>query len=230
MKAKAIDILVVDDHFMVRMGLSASIDAEADMRVVAEAADADAALRACRRHRPDVVLMDLRLPGTDGIEATAALLREEPEARVLMLSTHSAQEEVYRSLQAGARGYILKSAMREELLHAIREVFEGRQYLDPAVGPLLADRLSHRGLTSRELEVLRLVADGLGNKEIAAVLNIAEVTVKLHVSHVLEKLGVKDRTQAATTALQRGIIRLDEPPAPTPDSAGREPRGRTRPA
>src|SRR5262249_7135661 len=132
-----------------------------------------------------------------------------PDARVLMLSTHADEEEVYRSLQAGARGYILKSAMREELLRAIHEVCGGRRYLDSAVAPLLAERLSHRSLTSRELEVLRMVARGLGNKEIASALNIAEVTVKLHVSHVLEKLNVKDRTEAATAALKRGIISLE---------------------
>jgi DNA-binding NarL/FixJ family response regulator len=126
-----------------------------------------------------------------------------------MLSTHSGEEEVVRSLQAGARGYILKSAMREELLRAIREVAEERRYVDPAVAPQLAARMQHRSLTVRELEVLRMVAKGLANKEIAASLSIAEVTVKVHVSHVLEKLNVKDRTEAATVALQRGIIALD---------------------
>ena len=153
--------------------------------------------------------MDVRLPGVNGTDTTAAIVREFPDARVLMLSTHSGEEEVYRSMQAGARGYILKSAIREDLLRAIREVHKGRRYLDPTVAPLLAERMSHRSLTSRELEVLRMVANGLGNKEIGAALNIAEVTVKLHVSHVLEKLNVKDRTQAATAALQRGIISLD---------------------
>ena len=126
-----------------------------------------------------------------------------------MLSTHAGEEEVFRSLQAGARGYILKSAMREELLHALREVHAGRRYIDPAVAPLLAARVSHRSLTSRELEVLRMVAKGMGNKEIAAALDIAEVTVKLHVSHLMDKLEAKDRTEAATIALQRGIISLD---------------------
>jgi two-component system NarL family response regulator len=126
-----------------------------------------------------------------------------------MLSTHSGEEEVFRSLQAGARGYILKSALREELLRALREVHAGRRYIDPAVAPLLAARVSHRSLTSRELEVLRMVAKGMGNKEIAAALDIAEVTVKLHVSHLMDKLEAKDRTEAATIALQRGIISLD---------------------
>jgi DNA-binding NarL/FixJ family response regulator len=202
-------ILVVDDHFMVRMGLTASLNVESDMEVVAEAANGETALAAYRQHQPSVVIMDVRLPGASGAETTAAIIQEFPDARILMLSTHSGEEEIFRSLQAGARGYILKSALREELLHAIREVAEGRRYVDPAVAPLLAARMQHRSLTSRELEVLRMVAKGLGNKEIASSLSIAEVTVKLHVSHVLEKLNVKDRTEAATVALQRGIIALD---------------------
>ena len=207
--SKPIRILVVDDHFMVRMGLSASLNVESDMEVVAEAGNGNAALEAYRKHRPSLVMMDLRLPGMSGIDCTVAIVHEFPDACILMLSTHSGEEEIYRALQAGARGYIVKSIIREELLRAVREVHQGRPYLDPILTSLLAERLSHRSLTSRELEVLRMVAKGLGNKEIAAALNIAEVTVKLHVSHVLEKLNVKDRTQAATAALQRGIISLD---------------------
>ena len=205
----AIRILVVDDHFMVRMGLSASLNVEEDMQVVAEAADGEAALEIYRRDRPSLVLMDIRLPGMSGADTTAVLLREFPDAHVLMLSTHSGEEEIYRAMQAGARGYVLKSVLRDELLRAIREIHAGRRYLDPGVASILADRVSHRTLTVREVEVLRMVARGLGNKEIAAALNIAEVTVKLHVSHVLEKLNVKDRTEAATAALHRGIISLD---------------------
>ncbi len=199
-------ILVVDDHFMVRMGLSASLNVEPDMRVVAEAGSGEEALDAYRQHQPALVLMDVRLPGMSGIEAAAAILGQFPNAHLLMLSTHAGEEEIYRSLQTGAAGYILKSAVREQLLHAIRQVHRGERYIDPNVASLLAARLSHRSLTSRELEVLRMVVRGLSNKEIAAALNIAEVTVKLHVSHVLEKLNVKDRTQAATEALKRGII------------------------
>jgi len=202
-------ILVVDDHFMVRMGLSSSLNAEEDMEVIAEAGNGADALKAYRELRPGLVLMDVRLPGMSGPDAVAAIMREFPDARILMLSTHSGEEEIYRSLQAGARGYILKSAMREELLRAIREVRDGKRYLDPALAPLLAERVTHRSLTGRELEVLQMVAKGMGNKEIAAALNIAEVTVKLHVSHVLDKLNVKDRTEAATAALKRGILTLD---------------------
>jgi two-component system NarL family response regulator len=179
------------------------------MEVVAEAGNGEAALDAFRKHRPSLVMMDLRLPGMSGTDCTTAIVREFPDACILMLSTHSGEEEIYRAMQAGARGYVLKSMLREELLRAIREVHQGRKYLDPVVGSRLAERLSHRSLTIREVEILRMVAKGLGNKEIANALNIAEVTVKLHVSHVLEKLDVKDRTQAATAALQRGIISLD---------------------
>jgi two-component system NarL family response regulator len=206
---KSIQILVVDDHFMVRMGLSASLNVEPDMIVVAEVGNGQAALEAYREHHPTLVIMDVRLPGMSGAETTAAIVREFPDARVLMLSTHAGEEEIYRSLQAGARGYIVKSAVREELLHAIREVHEGRRFLDPVVAPLLAERLAQRSLTSRELEVLGMVVKGLGNKEIASDLKIAEVTVKLHVSHILEKLNVKDRTEAATAALKRGLVALD---------------------
>jgi DNA-binding NarL/FixJ family response regulator len=204
--SKPIRILVVDDHFMVRMGLSASLNVEPDMEVVSEVGKGEAALEAYRQHCPSLVLMDLRLPGMSGTECTAAILHEFPDAHILMLSTHSGEEEIYRAMQAGARGYVLKSIVREELLRAIREVHQGRRYLDPIVASLLTERLFHRSLTSRELEVLRMVAQGLGNKEIAKALSIAEVTVKLHVSHVLEKLNVKDRTEAATAALKRGII------------------------
>jgi two-component system NarL family response regulator len=207
--SKPIRILVVDDHFMVRMGLSASLNVEPDMEVVAEAGDGEAALEAYRQHRPSLVLMDLRLPGMSGTDCTVAMIREFPDANILILSTHSGEEEIYRAMQAGARGYIVKSIIREELLRAVREVYQGRHYLDPIVTSHLAERRAHRSLSSREVEVLRMVARGLGNKEIASALNIAEVTVKLHVSHVLEKLSVKDRTEAATAALQRGIISLD---------------------
>jgi len=191
------------------MGLSASLNVEPDIEVVAEAANGEIALELYRPHRPSLVMMDLRLPGISGADCTAALIREFPDARILILSTHSSEEEIYRAMQAGARGYIVKSIVREELLRAVREVHHGRQYLDPVVASHLAERRSHRPLSTRELEVLKLLAKGFGNKEIAGALNIAEVTVKLHVSHVLEKLDVNDRTQAATAALQRGIISLE---------------------
>src|SRR5262249_8881535 len=207
--SKPIRILVVDDHFMVRMGLSSSLNVEPDIAVVAEAGSGEAALELYRKYHPSLVIMDLRLPGMSGADCTATLIREFPDARILILSTHSSEEEIYRAMQAGACGYIVKSILREELLRAVREVHRGHQYLDPVVASHLAERRSHRPLSSREVEVLRLVAKGFGNKEIASALDIAEVTVKLHVSHMLEKLAVKDLTQAATVALQRGIISLD---------------------
>jgi DNA-binding NarL/FixJ family response regulator len=207
--SKPIRILVVDDHFMVRMGLSASLNVEPDMEVVAEAGSGEAALQSFQTHRPNLVLMDVRLPGLSGAETTAAILRESPDTAVLMLSTHAGEEEIYRAMQAGARGYVLKGVIREELLRAIRSVHQGRRHLDPIAASVLAERVSHRALTGREVEVLRMVARGLGNKEIASALDIAEVTVKLHVSHALEKLNAKDRTEAATVALRRGIISLE---------------------
>jgi len=207
--SKPIRILVVDDHFMVRMGLSSSLNVETDIEVVAAAGDGDGAIEAYRTHQPSLVMMDLRLPDISGADCTAALIREFPDARVLIISTHSGEEEIYRAMRAGARGYVIKSIIREELLRAVRQVHRGGTYLDPIVAAQLARRQQHRSLSTREIDVLRLVAKGFGNKEIAGALKIAEVTVKLHVSHVLEKLEVKDRTQAATVALRRGIISLD---------------------
>jgi len=208
-KVKPIHILVVDDHFMVRMGLSASLNVESDMQVVAEIGNGEAALDAYREYRPQVVLMDLRLPGMSGAHATAAILKEFSDAKILILSTHSGEEEIYQALQAGARGYVLKSAVREELLAAIRDVHAGKRHVDPVVAQSLAERMTHAALTTRELEVLKMVVKGLTNKEIGAQLHVAEVTVKQHVSHLFQKLNVNDRTQAATVALQRGIVHLD---------------------
>ncbi len=207
--SKPIHILVVDDHFMVRMGLSASLNVEPDMQVVAEISNGEAALDAYREYLPQVVIMDVRLPGMSGAQTTAGILKEFSDAKILMLSTHSGEEEIYRALQAGARGYVLKSAVREQLLLAIRDVHAGKRHVDPVVAQSLAERMSHAALTARELEVLQMVVKGLTNKEIGALLHVAEVTVKQHVSHLFQKLNVDDRTQAATVALQRGIVHLD---------------------
>jgi DNA-binding NarL/FixJ family response regulator len=156
--SKLIRILVVDDHFMVRMGLSASLNVEPDMEVVAEAGSGEAALEAYRKYHPSLVMMDLRLPGMSGTDCTVAMIHEFPDAHILILSTHSGEEEIHRAMQAGARGYIVKSIIREELLRAVREVHQGRQYLDLIVASHLAERRSHRSLSSREVEVLRMVA------------------------------------------------------------------------
>src|SRR5438034_8421874 len=157
---KPIRILVVDDHFMVRMGLSSSLNVEPDIEVVAEAGSGEVALEAYRKHHPNLVMMDLRLPVMSGIECTAALIREFPDACILILSTHSGEEDIYRAMQAGARGYIVKSIVREELLRAVREVHSGGRYLDPIVASHVPERECHRSLSSREVEVLRMVAKG----------------------------------------------------------------------
>lgn len=201
--------MVVDDHFVVRMGLVGSINIESDMTVEIEAATGQQAIAYYRQHRPDIVLMDLKLPGMSGVETTSAICKEFPKASIIMLSTHDGEENIYRSLQAGARTYLLKTAAREELIHTIRAVHAGERCLSPTIGVRLAERMSHAELTSRELDVLKLIGKGNSNKEIGYALQIAEVTVKLHVGHILTKLKVNDRTQAVTAALQRGILHLD---------------------
>jgi DNA-binding NarL/FixJ family response regulator len=202
-------ILIVDDHFLLRIGLATSLNSEPDLVVVAEAGTGAQALELHRKHRPDVVLMDLRLPDMGGDEAAAALCGEFPAAKVIMISSFDGQDDIYRSLQAGARSYLPKSVMREELLRAIRAVHAGENYLPPTVAARLVQRLQAPALSSRESEVLKLVVDGRTNKEIAQALAITEITVKNHVSSILTKLNASDRTQASTIAIQRGIVHLD---------------------
>jgi two-component system NarL family response regulator len=206
---KQIRIMVVDDHFVVRMGLVGSINIEPDMVVEVEASTGQQAIDRFRQYRPDIVLMDLKLPDLSGVEATRAICREFPGASIIMLSTHDSEEDVYQSLEAGAYTYLLKTAAREELIHTIRAVHAGERCISPAIGARLAERMTHTELTSRELEVLKLIAIGKTNKEIGGALQITEVTVKLHVGHILAKLKANDRTQATTTALRRGILHLD---------------------
>jgi DNA-binding NarL/FixJ family response regulator len=203
-----IRILVVDDHFVVRMGLVASINSKDDMVVVAEAGDGHHALEHYRLHLPDVVVMDLRMPDLDGVGATSLLVRENPPARVIIFSSFDGDENVRRALEAGAHAYVIKSAPQEELVTAIRSVHAGKFYLPPALAADLAQHMSRPGLNEDELEVLRRIVGGRSNKEIADVLNVSEVTVKRRVGHILLKLGAADRTQAATLAIQRGIIQL----------------------
>lgn len=204
-----IRVLVADDHHVVRSGIAASIGLEDDLAVVAEADSGEQVVAQYRASHPDVVLMDLRLPGMSGIEATAALIREVPEARVIMFTTFEGEEDIYRAVQAGARGYLLKSAPREELLRAIRSVAAGERYLPPALAHRLAERMASEELSPRELEVLQQIGQGRSNKEIGSALGITEDTVKRHVTNLLAKLRVLDRTQATTAAIRRGIIRLD---------------------
>ena len=202
-------IMLVDDHYLVRMGLASIIGLEPDMTVCAEASTGEQALVLFRTHRPDVTLMDQRLPGLTGSETTHAIRAEFPAARILVLSTYVCDEEIYKALQFGAMGYISKSVQREELTQAIRKAAGGRRHITPEVAALLADGMSRSHLSSRELDVLRLLVGGKRNREIASILDITEGTVKLHVSSILGKLAVVDRTEAVTVALQRGIVQLE---------------------
>ena len=209
MTGSPIRILIVDDHFIVRMGLKGVLNMQPDMQVVAEAEDGPEAIRRFREHRPDVVLVDLRLPGMSGTEAIAAIRAEFPEASLIAVSTFEGDELVYRALQAGARGYLPKKVPREELINAIRTVHRGQRYIPVEIASRLADRMQQGDLSPREMEVLQRIARGLSNREIGAELGLHESTVKTHVNNILGKLGVSDRTLAVTTAIQRGLLQLD---------------------
>jgi DNA-binding NarL/FixJ family response regulator len=208
-KDNPIRILIVDDHFVVRMGLTAVIGTQPDMAVVAEATNGRQAVQSFRQHRPDITLMDLRMPETNGVEAIIEIRKEYPEARFIVLTTYDGDEDIYRALQAGARGYLLKDMLGDALLEAIRAVHAGQRRIPSEVASRLAERMTRTELTSRELEVLGLIVKGRSNKQIAAELGVAEGTVKIHINNILSKLGVSDRTQAATFALHRGIVHLD---------------------
>lgn len=207
--ADALKIMLVDDHYLVRMGLSSVIGLERDMCICAEAATGEQAIAMYRAKRPDVTLMDLRLPGMNGADTIQAIRREAPDARFVMLSTYVCDEEIYGALQAGAMAYLVKSVQRDELTTAIRKAAAGQRHIPPEVAARLADRVAGCQLSSRELEVLRLLVSGRRNREVARALDITEGTVKLHVSSILGKLGAEDRTEAVTIALQRGIVQLN---------------------
>jgi two-component system NarL family response regulator len=196
-------ILVVDDHAVVREGLVALLQRQSDLRVVAEAADGASAIRL---HRPDLVMLDMRLPDMDGAEVTAAIRAEFPQARLLVLSSFDGDENIYRALKAGARAYLLKDSTREELLAAVRAVAAGQRRIPGPVAERLAERVEGSELTARELAVLRQIVSGRSNKQIATALTITEGTVKTHVKSILAKLDVADRTEAAVTALRRGLV------------------------
>ncbi len=206
MTTAPIRVLIAEDHLIARVGLGTIVETQPDMQVVAEAATGTEAVQLHAQHLPDVTLMDIRMPGMGGIEAMQAIRTRVPLARFVALSTYSGDEEIRRALQAGASAYLTKDVLDDELVKTIRLVHLGRAYLPPAVAATLAAHATRPELTARELEVLELIVRGLGNKQIAHELNIAEYTVKNHVKNVLSKLGVEDRTQAATSALQRGII------------------------
>ncbi|TLD70686.1 response regulator transcription factor [Phragmitibacter flavus] len=201
-------VLIVDDHFVVRSGLGAALEVEDDIQVIGEAKRGDEALAAYQRWQPSVVLMDLQLPGLTGVQATAALVAHDVNARVLVYSTFVHEDDVQSALDAGASGFVQKSASRDELLKALRRVAAGGTYLPPELDQHLANLRLCAAVTSREREILELIAHGHANKQIAALFEISEDTVKRHVSHILEKLGAHDRAQATAEAIRRGIIKV----------------------
>ena len=203
-----IRILIADDHFIVRMGLTALVNMEPDMEVIGEAANGAQAVDIFGKLNPDLVLMDLRMPVKDGIQATAEIRNKFPVARILMLTTYDGDEDIHKALQAGAQGYVLKNSTAEALIPALRAVAAGQQWIPKDIASRLVSRKSFEELTPRELQVLHQLARGLANKEIADTLNISEHTVKDHLKNILGKLRVADRTEAVTTAIQRGIIHL----------------------
>jgi DNA-binding NarL/FixJ family response regulator len=203
-----IRILSVDDHPLLQEGIAAMIKNQPDMALVAHASNGREALQVFREHRPDVTLMDLRLPDMSGIDAMIAIRSEFAEARVIILTTFEGDVEIHRALEAGARGYLLKSMPPRELLEGIRQVHAGKKRIPPEIVAQLAEHLSDEGLTPREVEVLKQVAGGNRNRDIADRLFISEETVKVHVKHIMEKLGASDRTDAVAIALRRGIIQL----------------------
>jgi DNA-binding NarL/FixJ family response regulator len=201
-------ILVVDDHPLMRLGVAAIIDAQSDMRVIAQAGSGEEAVQLFRKHRPDITMMDLRLPGMSGLEALRAIRQEDPRAKCLVLTTYEGDEDIHQALAAGALGYIIKGMSHETLVDALRRVRSGSLFLPPPVMRSLADRTPNLDLSPRERQVLSLMVRGESNKEIGNELGITEATVKCHVSVILQRLGVNDRTQAVIAALQRGLEHL----------------------
>ncbi len=203
-----IRVLSVDDHPLLRQGIAAIIESQPDMMLVSQAATGSEAVQKYREFQPDITLMDLRLPDISGIDAMIGIRSEFPEARIVILTTFEGDVEIQRALQAGARGYLLKSTPPDELVQAIRQVHAGKKRVPPEVAAQLAEHMSYERLTAREVEVLREVAEGNRNKDIAHRLFISEETVKVHIKHIMDKLGANDRTQAISIAVRRGIIQL----------------------
>ena len=205
---KPVSIVIVDDHPVVRDGLCAMISAEPTIQVIGEVGTGEEALAVIQRLRPMIVLMDLLLPDIEGSEVIRRICATSSDTAFIVVTTLSGDEEIYRALEAGARGYLFKDMVRKELIHAIRDVADGKRYIPAEVGSRVAEALPRTALTGREVDVLQQIAAGLKNKEIADQLGVSESTVNAHVKHILEKLHASDRTQAVTTALRRGIIRL----------------------
>lgn len=203
--------MTVDDHDLVRKGIAAILSTESDLELVAEANSGEDALRLHRRHRPDVTLMDLRLPGKNGIETTREIRGEAPAAKIIALTSYDGDQDIYQALEAGVRGYLLKEMVHTEVVRAIRIVYAGKRFIPLEVTQQLNGFFPELALTAREAEVLSLVARGFGNKEIGDVLGTAPGTAKAHVQSILSKLGAKDRTHAVAIALRRGIIHLHSP-------------------
>jgi two-component system NarL family response regulator len=203
-----IRVLIVDDHTVIRRGLATIINRDPEMTVVAQAEDGQQAIDRFREHQPDVTLMDLSMPQIGEVEAITAICAEFKQARITVLTTYDGDEDIYRGLQAGAQGYLLKDAKPNELLNAIRTIHSGQKYVPPAVGAKLLQRMSHPALSERELAVLRLMAQGMSNADIATDLSIGESTVKSHINRLLSKLEVSDRTQAVIGAVKRGLVSL----------------------
>ncbi len=208
MSPPSIRVLIADDHPVVRSGLVMIVQSAAGVEVVAEASTGTEAVELFRQYQPDVALMDLKMPELGGVDAIAAIRLECPHARIIILTTYDGDEDIYRGLSAGARGYLLKNVTRLELIDAIQRVHAGQKYIPAEVGARLAERLTNPQLTNREREVLLLITEGKSNQEIAAALNVSEGTVKFHVNGILRKLNVSDRTQAVLVALKRGIANL----------------------
>jgi DNA-binding NarL/FixJ family response regulator len=205
---KSIRILTVDDHPLLREGIAALVATQSDMKVVAEASNGLEALEKFRKHRPDITLMDLVMPEMKGMDAIIAIRAEFPEARIIVLTTYTGDVQVLHALKAGARGYLLKGLLRKELLETVRAVHAGGKRIPPEVAAQLADHAGDEELSAREIEILRLIAGGNANKQIADQLSITEETVKGHVKNILAKLSANDRTHAVTISLKRGIIEL----------------------
>ena len=206
MKNETIRVLIVEDHNVVRQGLVALLNVVEGLEVVGEAADGVEAIAEYRKSRPDITLVDLRLPKLSGVEVIQRIRMEAPHARLIVLTTYDGDEDIYRALKAGAKGYLLKGMTTEELIATIREVHAGRAHIPPAIAEKLAERMGTEDLTPREADVLEQIVNGKSNKEIATELAISEATVKTHINSLLSKLGVTDRTQAATAAIRRGIV------------------------